>query len=78
MDRDAIQGSYLSRLFTENGSMLPTDVHQMSANKGQDFQVDAQLSRIVVEELQQHSADIDTAVQQQKAVNGRRFILTFR
>ncbi len=66
IERDSLQGSYLSRLLADqNGSMLPADEHQMEADKGLEFRVTARLSRNVVEELGE-------------AADAHRFILTFR
>ncbi|GLI66067.1 hypothetical protein VaNZ11_009786 [Volvox africanus] len=74
IDRDSLQGSFLSRLFVEkNGTMLPTDEHQVAADKGEEFQVTARLSRVVVEEL-----DGKAGHTEQSTVGGQRFILTFR
>ncbi|GLC34060.1 hypothetical protein PLESTB_000832900 [Pleodorina starrii] len=76
IDRESLQGSYLSRLLAEKGgSMLPTDENQITANKGQEFQVMAQLSRVVIEEFDEKA---EGGKGERSAAEERRFILTFR
>ncbi|KAG2501254.1 hypothetical protein HYH03_001061 [Edaphochlamys debaryana] len=70
IERESLQGSYLSALLVEDtGALLPSNDHQQQADKGKEFQVVARLSAQVIAELD----DAGKA-----AVGNTRYQLTFR
>ncbi|GFR42473.1 hypothetical protein Agub_g3381 [Astrephomene gubernaculifera] len=76
LEREVLQGSYISRLMTDdNGAMLPTDEQERAVEKGQDFQVTARLSDPLVEEMDDKDSE---EVGGKAAARARRFVLTFR
>ncbi|KAG2432963.1 hypothetical protein HXX76_008691 [Chlamydomonas incerta] len=73
IERESLQGSFLSRLLADvDGSMLPTDTHEKAAAQGREFQVSARLTPAVTEELD--LKDKSGAL----VTKDYRYLLTFR
>lgn len=77
IEREALQGSYVSRLLAGvDQSMLPTDTQQMSADAGREFSVQARLSFATMEEMA--GGNKGGEYYSSGKEEGRRFQLTFR
>ncbi|PNW77428.1 hypothetical protein CHLRE_10g436100v5 [Chlamydomonas reinhardtii] len=73
IERESLQGSFLSRLLADvDGSMLPTDTHEKAAAQGREFQVNSRLTREVTEELDEKEKSTALVTKE------HRYLLTFR